>query len=130
MRSRWPAFSVVRRGRDLAVWEGRLRPLFQWYTVRVELERHGPSAGDWLPLVTVTDPLLRRRAEAPREAIPHVYENRDCALRPYLCLYYPPDNEWDGSLAVAKTVMPWAVDWLVCYEGWLLTGRWDGGGVH
>ena len=114
----------------MVVWEGGLRPLCQLYTVRVALQRRGPSAGDWLPLVTVTEPLLRRRPESPRQAIPHVYRNRECSLRPYLCLYNARANEWEGRLAVAKTIVPWTVDWLVCYEAWLLTGRWSGGGVH
>jgi len=31
---------------------------------------------------------------------------------------------------IALTTVPWAADWLACYEGWLATGRWHGGGRH
>ena len=36
----------------------------------------------------------------------------------------------DWRDAVADTTIPWAIDWLACYEGWLATGEWAGGGVH
>ena len=28
------------------------------------------------------------------------------------------------------TIVPWTIDWLACYEGWLATGEWAGGGIH
>ena len=37
-----------------------------------------------------------------------------------------------GTLAytVARIIVPWTIDWLACYEGWLATGEWTGGGRH
>ena len=130
MRERWPTFSTRGRSRDHVEWVGSLRPICQPYTVRVTLDRLGPQAGNWLPAVTVVDPVLRRRAQNADVPLPHVYDNAQCAALPFLCLYDPRANEWHGGLAVAKTIVPWAMEWLGCYEGWLLTGRWLGGGVH
>jgi hypothetical protein len=32
-------------------------------------------------------------------------------------------------MSLATTVVPWLEEWLVFYEGWLLTGTWQGGGT-
>ena len=47
-----------------------------------------------------------------------------------LCLYFPDKKEWNKSMALTKTVIPWAYDWLYHYEIWLGTGEWTGGGIH
>jgi len=31
---------------------------------------------------------------------------------------------------LAETTVPWAARYLYFYEGWLLTGKWSGGGRH
>lgn len=112
-------------------WQGEVRPLSRTYTVHVGLHLR-PESADWLPLVVVLDPFLRHRPEDPGEPIPHIYPNPDprCAKLPFLCLYDPRAPEWHGGMAVAKTIIPWMVEWLACYEGWLATGTWAGGGVH
>ena len=130
MREWWPLFSTRVRGRDHVEWVGSVRPICQAYTVRVTLDRLGPQAADWLPSVIVVDPVLRRRPHNAEEPLPHVYDNGKCTALPFLCLYDPRGKEWHGGLVVAKTIVPWAMEWLACYEGWLLTGRWHGGGVH
>ena len=33
-------------------------------------------------------------------------------------------------MTLASTTVLWALDWLACYELWLMTGRWTGGGRH
>jgi hypothetical protein len=45
-----------------------------------------------------------------------------------LCLYLP--GEWDQSMLLADTIVPWTSEWLAHYEFWLATGEWQGGGVH
>jgi hypothetical protein len=72
------------------------------------------------PTVRVLDPILR-----PREgsgALPHVYARGD------LCLSAP--GEWNSSMAVGRTIVPWASEWLLHYEIWHATGDWAGGGRH
>ena len=80
--------------------------------------------------VIVVNPLLRLRARNQGDPIPHHYLNRVDPHRPILCLYDPDAEEWCATDLVAETIIPWTVDWLACYEGWLATGRWAGGGRH
>uniref|UniRef100_UPI0031016DE1 hypothetical protein n=1 Tax=Neorhizobium sp. EC2-8 TaxID=3129230 RepID=UPI0031016DE1 len=32
--------------------------------------------------------------------------------------------------SISKKIVPWTLDWLACYEDWLLSGIWHGGGQH
>lgn len=133
MRRIWPAFKVLHRTRWLVRWEGPLRPLSQTYTVQVLFQRrknYNRSDTAPIPQVTVISPLLRRRPEDPSDPIPHHYPNRNFPELPILCLYDPDTREWHPRLPVADTIVPWTIDWLACYEGWLATGEWTGGGRH
>lgn len=132
VKRRWHTFKTLHRDRSSVVWEGTLRPLCKTYTVQVGLHRPGVDAESCVPDVIVVAPLLRPWPDAPNEAIPHVYVNPHPRFQhlPLLCLYHPPSGEWHGGKAVAATIIPWSIDWLVCYEGWLATGQWTGGGIH
>ena len=131
MRRDWPCFRTIRRSKGIVFWEGRLRPLCQVYSVQIAFCRQRREGHRYFPpLVTVINPLLRQRAEAPEEPIPHHYPNPDCPVLPFLCLHYPPAGEWNPGRRISTTIVPWTIDWLACYEGWLATGEWTGGGVH
>ena len=58
--------------------------------------------------------------------LPHCYDQK----KQHLCLYYPDGTEWNKSMLLATTIIPWAYEWLYHYEIWLGTGKWTGGGVH
>ena len=47
-----------------------------------------------------------------------------------LCLVRPMKNEWDTSIALMDSYIPWAAEWTEFYELWKLTGAWHGGGEH
>lgn len=134
MRKEWPMFKVLHRNHWFVCWEGSLRPLCQTYTIHVKLWREqNRNKADFLqspPEITVLHPLLHQRLEAPSEPIPHHYPNPVCPERPILCLFDPDTGEWHPDRAVARTIIPWTIDWLACYEGWLATGEWTGGGRH
>ena len=133
MRQRYPNFRVIERTSRYVRWEGQLRPLSKMYTVQVDYCREnkkGSAEGPRFPQVTVLSPLLRRRDEKSEEPIPHHYPNRDCPEQPILCLYDPAAREWRPRQSIAHTIIPWTIDWLACYEGWLATGKWMGGGRH
>ena len=134
MQKNWSTFKVLQRTRWLVLWEGSLQPLCQTYTVQVLLQRNqNCNKADFpktLPIVTVIEPLLRRRSEEPDSPIPHHYPNQDHPALPILCLYDPAAKEWHSGCSVARTIIPWTIDWLACYEGWLATGEWTGGGRH
>ena len=71
------------------------------------------------PRVYVTAPELMPRGEAE---IPHLHADGT------LCLHLP--GEWNSTMAIAETIVPWAALWLYYYEVWHATGEWCGGGAH
>ena len=132
MQDEWPRFQVVEQARQFVCWEGPLQPLSQRHDVRVSLfrERGGDRGNHRLvPEVIVLNPALRRRRDDPKDPIPHLYRNRRDPGHPMLCLYRPRTREWHAGRYVADTIVPWASEWLACYEIWLATGKWLGGGT-
>ena len=45
-----------------------------------------------------------------------------------LCLYYP--CEWNSTMNISDTIIPWISEWLYYFEFWCITGEWHGGGKH
>lgn len=99
------------------IWEGVIQPtvLSGRYTIRIVYEMNS------VPLVYLKKPkLLFPNGQKP----PHIYKGKN------LCLYYPPNGEWTAKKIIASTIIPWTSLWLKCYEIWLATGKWEGGGFH
>ena len=65
-----------------------------------------------------------------KEEIPHNYGTKDINGKKYLslCLYYK--NEWDATMKISETIIPWICEWLYHFEFWSITGKWCGGGKH
>ena len=127
MRTLWPEFLLKERTKWSARWVGGLRPIVKVHTVEIVLHRprpQRPRPPGPNPRVRVLSG-LRRRAD---EAIPHIYRNAEDPDDPYLCLFFG-SGEWHSGRAIADTIVPWAAEWLACYEGWRATGVWYGGGV-
>lgn len=98
-------------------WKGTLvpTPLSRSYVVEMTYQPPKP------PRIFVVDPPLERRnGRLP----PHRYREGN------LCLYLPTANEWGSHKSLADTIVPWASEWLMHYELWLIDGKWHGGGVH
>ena len=135
MAQRWPQFQVSRPGDQLIIWSGDLQGLERSFRITVE---YGiPKQGDQamyrlMPVVRVQHPSLVLNPKAEEEApLPHVYPDRENNYRlSPLCLFDPEAGEWDHSMKIAHTTIPWAARWLACYEIWEATGRWVGGGRH
>lgn len=133
MRKLYPGFQVTFDGGWLVVWEGNLRPIAKTYRVQVAL-----TLKDWLgdmsidapfPQVWLIEPKLVIACElAPDQLVPHIYPNTSDLTRSGLCLFDPAKREWTRDMAIADTTLPWTIDWLTSYEGWLATGEWTGGG--
>lgn len=134
LRALWPGCHVavqretrIRRGRkrttEFLIASGTLSatPITEEYEVRIEYrERENPK-------VFVDRPVLARRVEAPDVPIPHMYEaNTPGAERP--CIFLP-GTDWDSTMAIARTILPWFRCWLLDYEVWRATGVWSGGGA-
>ena len=71
--------------------------------------RHGRLAS-----VFVIDPVVVMTAKT------HVYKGES------LCLYYPKDQPWSDNDLIAETIIPWAAEWLLYYELYLISGKWEG----
>lgn len=104
---------AVRGGELTCDFRLRPSPVSRTYTVHL-IYRHGQR-----PRVTITDPELALHPGAT--TVPHVYPGNE------LCLYYP--GQWNGSMLLANTILPWTAEWLLHYEVWLVIGRWTGGGT-
>jgi hypothetical protein len=102
------------------VWRFEARPtlLSRAYKLRLVFAQGGT------PQVFVPEPDLTELAEGRR--LPHVYEQKPTRL----CLYLPRRREWNGSMRLAETVVPWAILWLFYFEEWLASNAWKGGGIH
>ncbi len=49
---------------------------------------------------------------------------------PNLCLRLPYRFQWNSSILLLDSYIPWAAEWTEFYEIWELTGKWHGGGEH
>jgi hypothetical protein len=97
----------------MLVWTGKLTPtpLSREYTVRIRY------ADGHYPGVRVLEPRLR---PDERELLHHLYPNGD------LCLHKL--NQWDPSMLLVETIIPWTAEWLAHYELWKLNHKWYGDG--
>lgn len=108
MSLHFPDFSFRMEG-TTGIWRGRLqpRPGSPVYTVSI---RFRPRSK---PEVRVKSPPLIEKA-------PHTYPDGT------LCLFWPKDRNWDSSMLLAETIVPWTAQWLLFYELWQETGKWLG----
>ena len=114
---RYPT-GTVSMSRTELVWYGSLTPtgFSRTYEVVVAHKIGGPP-----PLVYVARPRLRL---VNGLHLPHVYPLNT------VCLYYGI-REWNSSMLIASTLVPWTSEWLAHYEVWSASGgEWMGGGVH
>lgn len=93
-------------------------PLSRIYSIRIVYRL------DATPKVFVVSPNLRELANG--QTIPHLYSQQ----RLELCLYKPGKGEWAPSMFLTDTILPWVNVWLFCFEEWLFSGEWKGGGEH
>ena len=115
LKKRYPESSCKTKYGNVLVWKGKLKPtpLSQEYTLRLRYRLKER------PEVHVIEPKLFI-PEGKR--LPHVFEGNE------LCLYFKSD--WQPDMDIAETIIPWASEWLLHYEIWLVTGEWQGGGIH
>jgi hypothetical protein len=135
MRDLYPAMRVAGQCDWLVSWLGPLQPLQRTYIIDVLYIRRYWIAdmeviNGYTPCVRLVKPRLIEQHPVTRKFTPHVYWRLDDPEASSLCLYDPASSEWSKDDLVADTAMPWVSDWLACYEGWLATGEWTGGGRH
>lgn len=110
LRSVFPGAGLTLKPGRLS-WTGRLQPcdLSRIYTVQITYAR-----GRY-PAVRVLAPKLQA---AENGFLPHTYDNGT------LCLY--DAGQWNATMLIVDTIVPWAAEWLLHYEIWLATGEWSG----
>lgn len=134
IRQVFPAFKQTLNANWMAVWEGPLTPIMRRYRVRVVYFRRrffdGWSLENDYAAVQVVDPVIGLDPRGTGQLPPHIYLNRNDPQCPRLCLYDPKEKLWTPEEHIADTIIPWTIDWLFFFEGWLATGTWEGGGRH
>ena len=131
---RVPDFTLVADLGFMAQWEGRVRPLHQTYHLRVSYALRDSFAGlelrGGVPVTWLVNPPLRTCTPfAPDQEVPHIYPFPPDLTQSSLC-FFVPRTEWNLDMAIADYIVPWAIDWLTGYEGWLATGEWTAGGLE
>lgn len=103
-------------------WVGVVKPgpFSKEYKVKIEY-RIGKNPLIWL---------VNEKLDETYMKIPHKYNVDFNKGNVQLCLYKPGNNEWLKNYSIAKTIVPWAIEWLYYYEIWQITGEWQGGGDH
>ena len=124
MAMRWPALDPCLVGAgDVLAWIGPLRGLQMSYQVQVQWEWTRSRS---FPCVFVLDPPLRPRPGGPFVDIPHLIYNGDAPAHSALCLFDPDEGEWNVTMWISDTTIPWASEWLHHYELWHVDGVWRG----
>lgn len=111
--------SVFNVKRNHMTWIGAISPtpISSKYIIKIDyMERKSPK-------IFILEPTLEVYQD---RSLPHVYDQK----KQRLCLYLPRSGEWDSTMNLAFTVIPWVSEWLLFYELWLVTGEWLGGGIH
>jgi len=116
----FPDGSVINQTTKHLVWETDVVPTANSSTYRIRIDYTLDNA----PKVYVIKPEKLKLADG-QEKLPHVF----CTPSQQICLFYPGFKEWLPSMFLARTIVPWASEWLLFYELWLITGEWQGGGI-
>jgi hypothetical protein len=95
----------------------------RYYTVKIKY--HPNSKGVMTPDTYVLFPKHLPLAKG-KTKLPHVY----CNESQKICLYDWRNKEWNPTMPLATTIVPWASEWLYFYEVWVMTGEWYGEGNH
>jgi hypothetical protein len=110
LRSMFPGTRPTLKSGRLS-WTGRLQPceLSRVYTIRITY------TPELYPAVRALAPELKT---AENGFLPHTYDNGT------LCLH--DAGQWNATMLIVDTIVPWAAEWLLHYEIWLATGKWFG----
>lgn len=130
LKAHCPGNVKIANNDKTVLWEGVLQPtsLSREYMIVV---KYTLSTS---PVCVVKSPDLLTLAKGKK--IPHTYLNQTGIKGTHLCLYLPrirqknKVSEWQPTMYIADTIIPWTSIWLFYFECWLSTGKWDGGGVE
>lgn len=120
MSKEFPFFKCTYFRGKCAIWKGKVRPdvLSREYTVNLSY-----AEGEAIPKVQIIFPELTHKYGK----IPHIYSDTGG-----LCLFYLGDDNEDKIWRPNKPltmIVPWILLWLIFYEVFEVTGKWEGGGI-
>ena len=113
LRKTFPDSEISLHHNHGLTWVGKLQPspLSSIYTVKLKYRLKKR------PEVTVIEPQL---SSHNGEQLPHIFSGDQ------LCLFRYKYFEWDSSMRIDETIVPWISLWLLYYEIWTATGKWCG----
>lgn len=131
MQTIYPHFRVVFETSWGTAWKGSVQPASKKYDLLIlyipGADFQDISITERPVAVFVTSP-LDRREDAPHEPIPHRYLSDQFHK---LCLYHPTEDAWSPYKSdIADDIVSFALQWLLTYEFWLVTGAWKAPGAH
>lgn len=117
LRATYPEGKVVNTWNNGWCWTYQLqpRPSSPFYHFKITYSKNRPR-------VYVVDKLELADGQL---RLPHVYSHE----KQQLCLYLPNGREWNATMPITM-IVPWISRWLYFYESWVVTGEWQGGGMH
>jgi len=114
MKETGSRFVLKKRGEQL-YWMGRLSPIHLTFNLEIRYPDSFPENG---PLVYVTSPALP-------QGTPHLLSDQQ------MCIFHPgyarKKGVYDAARTTAATILGHAISWLICFEIWQTTGRWEMG---
>lgn len=124
MERRWPDLILgISKDENTIIWTGPVRGFKMQYTINVSWRFRSKRIA---PNVFVNSPKIKPRLGESFEGIPHLQFNSSNPEDSALCLFDPEGREWNASMFIADTIIPWASEWLHHYECWHLDGVWRG----
>lgn len=121
LKELFPQAKIQRNGENFLTWVDSVTPSPLSCSYKLKLEyMKGKRVS-----VYVVEPAPLKLAQG-KTILPHVYSTE----KQKLCLYFPDGKQWNERMLFAKTIIPWACEWLLHYELWVGTGEWHGGGIH
>lgn len=102
-------------------WEFNIKPSPNSAEYRIRLDYSLGTA----PKVYVIEPAKLKKPEGETH-LKHVFSTE----KQRICLFYGKFGEWNPTMLLSRTIVPWASEWLLFYELWVITGVWLGGGIE
>ena len=116
----YPQSKIVENNQNKLIWRCELTPtpLSDTYTIEIRYSYEMP-----VPEVYVIKPI--RLLHYPGEdKLPHVFDSE----KQQICLHL--FGEWNRTMAISTTYVPWSSRWLFSYETWVVSGVWIGKSFH
>lgn len=129
MAHRWPSL-MMRVYRPMSL---NAAPCIQWIGPIRGFQREYQILAQWswmeaaaAPYVFLLDPALKPRDGEDYIDIPHLILDGETPENSALCLFDPDEGQWDNTMWISDTIIPWASEWLHYYEFWQVDGVWRG----